>query len=83
MKLGQRIGHFVSQPGFALRSVIGLAVAAAFVGGLKGLFAELGKTRDWVLEYRDWISGGSIFIAFALWLGFVLITRPNEKSPKS
>ena len=83
IRLGQRIGRFVAQPGFGVRLVVGFVIAAAFVEGLKGLFAELGKTQDWVLECRNWIAGGSIFIAFVLWLGFVLITRPNEENSRS
>jgi hypothetical protein len=46
---------------------------------MKGLFVEMAKTDDLVLEYRDWISYGTLFIAFILWVGFVLVTRPNEQ----
>ena len=79
MKTVQQIAYFVSQPWFGLRVFIGFGIASAFIGGMKGLFVELAKTQDWVLEYRDWIAYGALFIAFVLWIGFVLITRPDEK----
>ena len=59
--------------------LIGFGIASASMGGMKGLFTELGKTQDWVLEYRNLISGGALFVAFILWAVFVLITRPNEQ----
>ena len=80
MKTVEKLAHFISEPGLGLRVVIGSGIASAFMGGMKGLFAELAKTQDWVLEYRDWIAGGAVFIAFVLWVGFALITRPNEPS---
>jgi hypothetical protein len=83
MKTGPRIASFVSQPWFGLRVFLGFGIASAFMGGMKGLFAELAKTQDWVLEYRDWISYGALVIAFVLWLGFVLVTHPNKSKTKS
>jgi hypothetical protein len=78
MKVPPKLAHFISQPGFGLRVFIGFGIASAFVAGMKELFVELARTQDWVLEYREWIAGGSLFIAFLLWIGFVLISRPNE-----
>ena len=80
MKTADKIAHYISEPGFGLRVLIGFGIAWAFMGGMKALFAELAKTQDWVLEYSDWIAGGALFIAFVLWVGFVLITRPDEPS---
>jgi hypothetical protein len=60
-----------------LRSCIGCAIAGGLAKGAFAVFSQLGETEDWVLEWRNWITVGVYVVAFGIWVGFVLVTRPN------
>jgi hypothetical protein len=64
---------------FYLRLCIASALAGAVIHFFGYYFTEVGKTQDFVLEYRYWITAGIYLLAAAMWIGFMLFT----KTPKA
>jgi hypothetical protein len=62
--------------------VLGNIVATVVVSMCISAFSELGKTEDWVLEYRTWIRVGFYVVYFAIVIAFVLF-GPGKMQKKS
>jgi hypothetical protein len=76
LRLGRGFGEWLGDR-LAIRMLVGSGFAAEFSVVVTVVFSELGKTEDWVLEYQNWIVIGVCVVAFGIWIGFVLVTRPN------
>jgi hypothetical protein len=62
--------------------LLGNMVAGIIVSMCISAFAELGKTEDWVLEYRIWIRVGFYVVYFAIVCAFVLFgPKKAQKKP--
>jgi hypothetical protein len=63
---------------FVLRLFLASIIARVAASGIMGIFTELAKTEDWVLEYRYWITGGIYLVGVGILVGIMLLTRSQK-----
>jgi hypothetical protein len=42
------------------------------------MLAVLGRTEDWVFEYRSWLMGGVYVLAAVVWIATMFLSRPRK-----
>ena len=61
-----------------LRLIFASIIARIAATSIMGIFIDLAKTEDWVLEYRYWITGGIYLLGVGIMIGIMLLTRSQK-----